>query len=119
MCVRKVAPIYNKSIANITAGVNIKLSRNIHVPNLYGITIGKLTYDKRRRRYSLGLFFNGLSRKAAIAIEADGTIRAERKDDTAGQYILKRQFLQKGGIIAETAGNETARKAGIIIPEYT
>ena len=41
MCVRKMAPIYNKSIANIIAGVNIKLSRNIHVPNLYGITIGK------------------------------------------------------------------------------
>lgn len=67
---------------------------------------------------SLGLFFNGLSRKAAIAIDEDGTIRAERKNDTAGQYILKRQFLQKGGIVAETTGNETARKAGIIIPEY-
>ena len=67
---------------------------------------------------SLGLFFNGLSRKAAIAIEADGTIRAEQMNDTAEQYILKRQFLQKGGIVTETSGNETARRAGIIIPEY-
>ena len=31
----KVTPIYNKSIANITAGVNIRLSKNVHVPDLY------------------------------------------------------------------------------------
>lgn len=67
---------------------------------------------------SLGLFLGGLTRKAAIAIEEDGTIRAEKENDTTGQYILKRQFIQKGGIVAEITGNRTAQKAGIIIPEY-
>lgn len=94
-----------------------EISSRLHekVENMHLVCSGRYLLDILS---SLGLFFNGLSRKAAIAVEEDGTIRAERKDDTAGQYILKRQFLQKGGIVAETTGNETARRAGIIIPEY-
>ncbi len=84
------------------------------VENLHTIESGKYFLDVLS---SLGLFFNGLSRKAAIAIDDDGTIRAERPNDTAVQYIFKRQLSQYGGFFIEITGYEAAREAGIDVPE--